>query len=88
MPGIRELRADLAAHVRRASAGARIPISSGGRLVAELGPPHRSGESTLDALVGRGLLIPPRRTDQRTAAGRVSVYANVRFDRLMREIRG
>jgi len=55
--GTRELRADLAAHVRRASAGQRVVITSAGRAVATLGPVDTSvgAAPTLDALVAAGV---------------------------------
>jgi antitoxin (DNA-binding transcriptional repressor) of toxin-antitoxin stability system len=93
--GIRELRADLAAHVRRAAAGATTVVSVGGRPSAVLGPLRATGDDAAPAagadlaqLVAAGALIAPRRADGRAAAGAVTVWRNVRFDLLLREIRG
>jgi prevent-host-death family protein len=92
MIGIRELRADLAAHVRRARGGETTVISIGGAPVAALTPLAMSDEPTgsahLSSLVASGALIAPRRADGRVAAGTVPTWANVRLDRLLREIRG
>ena len=60
--GIRQLRADAAATVRRAASGEHIVISIGGRPIAQLGPLGASeGQARLSDLVARGLVIPPRR---------------------------
>ncbi len=92
MIGIRQLRADLAAHVRRAASGETTVISIAGAPVAALTPLTMSDEPASDAhlssLVASGALIPPRRPDGHVADGTVSTWANVRLDRLLREIRG
>ena len=91
MIGIRQLRADLAAHVRRAANGESTVITIGGAPVAALTPLAGSGETAateLSALIASGALIPPRRADGRIAEGTISTWANIRLDRLLREIRG
>ena len=88
MPGIRELRTDLAAHVRRAAAGERVTITLSGQPAAVLAPLDASGGTDGAAGAANGPLIAPRRTDGRWATGRVRVWGTVRFDRLLREIRG
>jgi antitoxin (DNA-binding transcriptional repressor) of toxin-antitoxin stability system len=92
MIGIRQLRSDLAAHVRRAAGGEATVISIGGSPVAVLTPLASSdeppGEAHLSSLIASGALIAPRRSDRRVADGTVSTWANVRLDRLLREIRG
>ena len=92
MIGIRELRADLAAHVRRAAGGETTVISIAGSPAAALSPLVMSdeplGDAHLSSLVASGALIAPRRSDGRMAEGTVSTWANVRLDRLLREIRG
>jgi antitoxin (DNA-binding transcriptional repressor) of toxin-antitoxin stability system len=86
---IRELRADLAAQVRRAQAGERVAISVGGRTVAQLGPLDDSaGRTTLDDLATRGLVHPPRRTGEWTPPSPITVWQGVRLDRLLAELRG
>ena len=60
--GIRQLRADAAASVRRAASGEHIVISIGGRPIAQLGPLGApEGQARLSDLVARGLVIAPRR---------------------------
>ena len=53
--GVRELRADLAGAVRRATAGERTVITSHGRPVAQLVPPPGARERTVDQAV-KGIL--------------------------------
>jgi prevent-host-death family protein len=90
--GIRELRADLAAHVRRAANGEPAVVSVQGRPAAALVPLAMSDErrsaTHLSSLVAAGGVIPPRRTDGRLPERTVAVWGNVRLDRLLREIRG
>ena len=101
--GTRELRAQLAVALRRASAGERIVVTDSGRPLAQLGPidaPNISISNTIetnaietntiemDELVARGVVIPPRR---RSAAGPriipVDVFSGVRFDQVVRDLR-
>ena len=79
MIGIRELRADLAAIVRRAGSGQPVVVSVGGTPVARLGP---VGE-VLDASI-----IPPRRTDPPRLGTPVAIWSGVRLDRALKELRG
>jgi antitoxin (DNA-binding transcriptional repressor) of toxin-antitoxin stability system len=90
MIGVRQLRADLTAHVRRAAAGEVTVVSIGGRPAAAIGPLHDHADTGggLAPLLASGALLPPRRSDRRTASGTVTTWANVRLDRLLREIRG
>ena len=92
MIGIRELRADLAAHVRRAANGEHTVITIAGAPVAALVQLAAGAASTapadLSALVASGAVVPARRTDGRIADGTIPTWANVRLDRLLREIRG
>ena len=86
--GIRQLRADVAAAVRRAGAGEHIVVTVGGRPVASLGPlAAADGVVRLDDLVARGLVISPRRTGPWTPPRPVPVWSGSRIDRLLREIR-
>lgn len=87
---IRHARADLAALVRRASAGERTVISVGGQPAAQLVPVNEPtpGPPTLDDLIARGWIIPPRRTGPLTRPEPVPVFAGARLDRLLREVRG
>jgi len=86
--GVRDLRNQTAAAVRRAGAGERIVITVDGRPVAQLGPiDPGTAEPTLDDLAARGLLHLPRRTDRDTPTDAVVVWAGFRLDRLLRDIR-
>jgi prevent-host-death family protein len=59
--GIRELRNDVAAVVRRAAGGERIVVTVDGRPVAQLGPLEPSGAPTLDDLIATGSVLAARR---------------------------
>ena len=64
MIGIRELRADLAAAVRRAGSSQLVMVSVDGRAVAQLGPIEpEQGQTGLADLFAAGSVVPPRRTD-------------------------
>lgn len=87
--GVRELRASVAAAVRRAGAGQRLVVTVDGRPVAQLGPLDAvAGHVTLDDLIARGLVVPPRRSGPLRATDPVPVWSGARVDRLLREIRG
>ena len=60
--GIRELRNDVAAVVRRAAAGERVVVTVDGRPVAQLGPLEPAGAPTLDDLIASGHVRAARRT--------------------------
>ncbi|MEY2403592.1 MAG: hypothetical protein QOD38_1143 [Acidimicrobiaceae bacterium] len=85
---IRELRANLAAAVRRAEAGHRVVITVGGRPIAQLGPlDHGAGEPTLDDLATRGLLHRARRSDRPAPELVVAMPVGTRLDHLLGEVR-
>jgi antitoxin (DNA-binding transcriptional repressor) of toxin-antitoxin stability system len=87
--GIRQLRSDVAAAVRRAGAGERIVVTVGGRPLAQLGPLDApAGQVHLDDLIARGLVLAPRRRDPFVAPEPVPVWTGARLDRLLREVRG
>jgi prevent-host-death family protein len=87
--GIRELRSDLAAAVRRAGAGERIAITVDGRPVAQLGPLEPvSGDLTVEDLAARGLLELARRDDRPEPEFSMPMWAGTRLDKLVREVRG
>jgi antitoxin (DNA-binding transcriptional repressor) of toxin-antitoxin stability system len=89
MLGIRELRADLAAHVRRAGAGQRVVVSVGGRAAAQLGPVEpEQGQTVLADLMAAGAVVAPRPTDAGRLATPVPVWSGVRLDRALKELRG
>jgi len=85
--GIRELRAGLTDAVRRAGAGERTVITSNGRPIAQLGPLDADAPD-LERLIGAGAVIPPRRTSEWRAPDAVAVWAGVRIDQVLRELRG
>ncbi len=89
MLGIRELRAELATHLRRAGAGQRVVISVSGRAVAQLGPVEpEQGQTVLADLLAAGAVVAPRRTDAGRLAPAVPVWSGVRLDRALKELRG
>ena len=89
MIGIRELRGDLAAAVRRAGAGERVIVAVGGRAVAQLGPIEaHQGQTVLADLFAAGAVVPPRRRDAPRNATPVPVWSGVRLDRALKELRG
>lgn len=89
MIGIRDLRADLAALVRRAGGGQRIVISVGGRPAAQLGPvePGAPGASLHD-LYATGAVLAPRRAASPRIGEPLPVWAGTRLDRALRDVRG
>jgi prevent-host-death family protein len=87
--GVRELRANAAAVIRRAHAGERIVITVGGRPMAQLGPVEPVGaDVTLADLAARGLVVPARRPDRPAPTLDVPLWAGARLDRLVAELRG
>ncbi len=87
---VRELRANLAAAVRRAEAGHRVVITVGGRAVAQLGPLEPAGreqQPTVDDLAARGLVTKARRGDRPDPDVLVAVPVGTRLDRLVAEVR-
>lgn len=87
--GIRELRADLAAAVRRAGSGDRIVVTDRGRPVATLGPLEPAGSGVdLDDLVATGQVEGPRRHDRPPVGDAVDLPVDVRLDRVLDELRG
>lgn len=86
--GIRQLRADVAAYVRRAATGEHVVIKVGGRPTAQLGPiTAPDGAARLEDLVARGALLPPRRSGPWRMTAPVSIWTGNRLDRVFREIR-
>ena len=87
--GIRDLRAPM----RRPSCGERAAVNGSiitvaGRPLAQLGPlDPLEGPVTVDDLVARGLLLPPRRSDRPKASAAVPTYSATRLDRLLRDVR-
>lgn len=87
--GVRELRREVAAAIRRAGAGERILITVDGSPVAQLGPLEPTdSELTLADLAARGHLVLARRSDRPTPEFSMPLWAGTRLDQLLREVRG
>ena len=86
--GTRELRANLAAALRRVGAGERLVITVDGRPVAQLGPVAPDGAPTLTDLAASGLVEPPRRPHPAVAPAPLDTAVDVRLDRVLAEVRG
>ena len=86
--GIRELRNDVAAVVRRAGGGERVVITVDGRPVAQLGPLEPSGQPTLDDLVAAGLVRRPGRRSRPEPPDPATVPIDTRVDSVFDELRG
>jgi prevent-host-death family protein len=84
---IRSLRAGLAAAVRRASAGERVVVTVGGVPTAVLAPIDEQAPD-LARLVAAGAVVPPRRTTPWRPPAPVAVWAGVRLDRALADLRG
>ena len=86
---MRELRANLAATLRRAEAGQRIVVTIAGRPVAQLAPIEPDGpQPNLTDLAARGLVLPARRDDRPAPDLLVPLPVGTRLDRLLVELRG
>lgn len=88
--GTRELRANLATALRRAAAGERVIVTESGRPVAQLGPVDAPAGTTMDELVARGLVVPPRRAPRERAASlppAIDIHSGMRFDQIVRDLR-
>ncbi len=84
---MRELRAGLAEAIRCAEGGERTVITVGGRPVAQLGPLDADAPN-LERLIGSGAVLPPRRFSTWRPPEPVAVWAGVRIDQVLRELRG
>lgn len=86
--GVRELRNQVAAVVRRAGRGERIVVTVDGRPVAQLGPlgPDHAGV-TLDDLIAAGLVDPPA-ASRRSQPVPEPLPIEARADRVLDELRG
>ncbi len=86
--GVRELRNQVAAVLRRAGGGDRIVVTVDGRPVAQLGPVEPTGPVGLDELVATGLVEPPGRLDRPPPPDPAMLPVDVRSDAILDEIRG
>jgi len=86
--GIRELRNQVAAVVRRAGGGERVVITVDGHPIAQLGPLEPDGEPTIEDLVAAGFVKLPGRPDHPAAPTPTAIPIDARPDRVMAELRG
>ena len=87
--GIRELRAELTTHVRRAGAGDRVIITVDGEPAAQLAPINPSGEPELDDLAAAGLVRRPLRSDRPGAPTDLPLLpVDLSVDQVLAELRG
>lgn len=86
--GVRELRNQVAAVVRRAAAGERIIVTVDGRPTAQLGPIEPVSTPTLDDLVAAGLARPPSRLDRPPPPDPVDPPIDARSGTVLDELRG
>ena len=86
--GVRELRGNVAALLRRAGDGERIIVTVDGEPVAQLAPLEATGPPTLDDLAAAGLVRLPHRDDKPGPPEPFGVPVDVRPDAVMAELRG
>ena len=86
--GIRVLRNNVAAVVRRASRGERVVVTVDGVPVAQLGPLDAAPGVTMDDLVAAGLVSPPGRRDRPPVPEVEDAPVDVRPDGVLDELRG
>ena len=86
--GMRELRNQLAAALRRAGAGERLIVTVDGRPTAQLSPLDTDSFATsVSELVARGHIIAPRRRGDLVLPAPLALYSGVRIDKAVGEIR-
>tara|TARA_B100000965_G_scaffold337780_1_gene304724 strand:+ start:79 stop:375 length:297 start_codon:yes stop_codon:yes gene_type:complete len=87
--GTRDLRANLAHHLRSAEAGHTILVTIDGKLVAQLGPIEQVDENpSVDALIASGLVEAPTNSNRQRPKVIFDLPAGLSSDRALREIRG
>ncbi|MEM9467402.1 MAG: type II toxin-antitoxin system prevent-host-death family antitoxin [Actinomycetota bacterium] len=87
--GVRELRAELATHVRRAAAGDRLIVTVDGLPAAQLAPITPTGTPDLEDLVAAGLVRPPLRPDPPPAPTDLPLLpVDISADQVLAELRG
>ena len=87
--GVRELRNNVAAVLRRAAAGERIVVTVDGVPSAQLGPIEPTTAPTLEDLVATGLVQPPQRPGtQPIDPAPIDVAVDIRIDDVLTELRG
>jgi prevent-host-death family protein len=86
--GIRELRAELAAVVRRAAAGEAVVVTVSGQPTAVLGPLVATpANPSLDGLVAAGTIVGPRRRPGEQPVPRERLPVDARSDAELRKVR-
>jgi prevent-host-death family protein len=85
--GIRELRNQVAAVVRRAASGDEVVVTVDGRPVARLVPLEPQGRATLDDLVAAGLVEPPGRPDRPPPPPPAMIPVDLDIDAVLDEVR-
>jgi prevent-host-death family protein len=86
--GIRELRNNVAAVVRRAGAGERIVVTVDGVPVAQVGPLDAPTATTIDDLVAAGLARAPGRRDRPGPPPPEDAPVDIRPESVLDELRG
>ncbi|MGI9622127.1 MAG: type II toxin-antitoxin system prevent-host-death family antitoxin [Acidimicrobiales bacterium] len=86
--GVRELRSQVAAVLRRAQRGDRVVVTVDGVPVAQLTPIEPIGAVTLDDLVAGGLVKPPAQPQKPARPERVPLAVDVRVAAVLAEVRG
>lgn len=86
--GVRELRSQVAAVVRRAAGGERIVVTVDGRPMAQLGPLTPAGAPQLADLAAAGLVEPPRAPAPAAPPEAEDLPVDVRLDRVIEDLRG
>ncbi len=87
--GIRDLRADLATHVRRAAGGERVIITVDGQPAAQLVPISPLGVPTIEDLAAAGLVRLPHRRDRPGPPTELPLLPiDVSADQVLAELRG
>jgi prevent-host-death family protein len=86
--GVRELRNNVAAVVRRAAAGERVVVTVDGVPAAQLGPLEGAAALSVDDLVAAGLARPPGRRERPAAPEPEDAPVDIRPDAVLDELRG
>ena len=86
--GIRVLRNNVAAVVRRAAAGERIVVTVDGVPTAQLGPLEPATGPTIDDLVASDLVVPPGRRDRPGPPPPEDAPVDIRPGSVLDELRG
>lgn len=87
--GVRELRNNVAAVLRRAAAGERVVVTVDGVPTAQVGPIEPTASPTLEDLVATGLVQPPQRPDASPSDPTpIDVAVDIRIDDVLAELRG